>query len=113
MKLRDNLEALKKATSQQKRNHEDTLMSIASAYNQNRTQFYTVIDEWELAVHQLKGWAERRSVQQVGYMTQMERDLEDMIQTNDTEGRSVIGSMQKHGPIEVLSQEERIITPRS
>jgi hypothetical protein len=40
------------------RDHEETLKNIASAYNQNRTQLFTVIDDWELAVHQLKNGIE-------------------------------------------------------
>jgi hypothetical protein len=61
-RMKTKLESIKKDRFDQRRNHEDTLMDIASAYNKGRTQLFTVMDEIELAMHDLKHGIEKRNV---------------------------------------------------
>jgi hypothetical protein len=56
--LKERLQSIRNDRLFIQRDHEETLKNIASAYNQNRTQLFTVIDDWELAVHQLKNGIE-------------------------------------------------------
>ena len=37
------------------------------------------MDEMELAIHDMKHGIEKRNVKQLGYMTQLDRDMEDML----------------------------------
>ena len=54
-------------------------MNISSAYNKNRTQYFTMIDEIELAIHETKNTIEKRNVKQQSYMTVLERDIDDVL----------------------------------
>ena len=54
-------------------------MDIASAYNKGRTQLFTVMDELELAMHDLKHGIEKRNVKQISYLTQIEKDIDETI----------------------------------
>ena len=56
------LETIRRDRFDLRRNHEDTLMDIASAYNKGRTQLFTVMDELEFAMHYLKNGIEKRNV---------------------------------------------------
>ena len=77
--MKSKLETIKRDRFDQRRNHEDTLMDIASAYNKGRTQLFTVMDELELAMHDLKHGIEKRNVKQMSYITQIEKDIDETI----------------------------------
>lgn len=75
-RMKAKLETFKKERFDLRRNHEDSLRGIATAYNRNRTQLFTVMDEMELAIHDMKNGIEKRSVKQISFMSQLEKDMD-------------------------------------
>ncbi len=77
--MRDKLEMTRKHRYDQRRNHEQELKGIATAYNKSRTQMFTHMDEKEIAMHELKMGIERMNAVKRKEVGLMERDLEEAV----------------------------------
>lgn len=108
-KLETRLEGFRKERFTQRKHHEDTLMDIATAYNQNRTQILQVMDEMQHSVSHLKIGLKDRNSKQQNYMTQLRRDIDDVLcdlMTNeDTEKRGTKDFSRNHFGSEMPDSE--------
>jgi hypothetical protein len=51
---------------------------MARAYDKNRSQMFSVMDEMELAVHGLKNAREKMNVKHLGNLTHVEKEMDDL-----------------------------------
>lgn len=56
----------------ERRNHEDTLKDIATAYQKNSAQMFNDLSEIELSIHDCKYAIEKRNIKQLSYMSKFD-----------------------------------------
>ena len=69
---------------------------MVKTYNRTYKQIFNMLDEYELVQHDMKNGFQRRNVQKLGMMTQLDREVDDMFSEIISKSGRVINNGLSH-----------------